>query len=326
MKGQLTNIIKKWTIRRTTMVVCMSMGMLLMLWGCGGNRNGGDNDRATLSEEITALDTAKPIVADTAAKEKVEEEEPLDYSKAVFDNGIIPVIEETSPAYAAKLAASGQDGFLIVDKARMKVILYDRYGYVLKEYGMACSRNYGTKHKKGDNRTPEGFFSVQGVYDSTDWLYTDDNGRTSKKKGQFGPRFIRLSIPGIYSIGIHGTCAPWSIGHRASHGCIRLTNENILELVELVKPGMPVIVLPGKRDRQVNRSEGYDITYFPTDPNFKMSDKEKEEKVSERKEEKDSAKAPETKADSIVPAHVSEPAELPAEEHKVAPEVPDSIF
>lgn len=244
---------------------------VMILAGCSGNHKNKEQDSNLIAEDIMALDTATPIKADSVMNEIKEE---LDYDQPAFENGIIPVIEAKVPEYAEKLAQSGHDGFIVVDKARMKVILYDRYGYVVREYGMACARNYGTKHKKGDSRTPEGFFSVQGIYDSTDWLYTDDNGRTSKKKGQFGPRFIRLSIPGIYSIGIHGTCAPWSIGHRASHGCIRLTNENIMELVDLVKPDMPVIVLPGKRDREINRKEGTNIAYFPTDPKYEISAKE----------------------------------------------------
>ena len=73
----------------------------------------------------------------------------------------------------------------------------------MTDTAMACAKNYGTKHKKADSRTPEGFFEVEGIYNSTDWLYTDDDGVTSKKKGQFGPRFIRLKIPVTSQIGIH---------------------------------------------------------------------------------------------------------------------------
>ena len=129
---------------------------------------------------------------------------------------------------------------------------------------MACAKNYGSKHQKADSRTPEGFFSAQGVYDSTDWLFTDDNGVTSKKRGQFGPRFIRLRTPVTSQIGIHGTCAPWSIGARCSHGCIRITNEQIMELVEYVEVGMPIIVSPGLKDTKVNMAEGYDIPWIST--------------------------------------------------------------
>lgn len=245
---------------------------------------------------ISELDTAKPLDIDTVDRKDTVTVEERHIEDAGYAGGILPVIESVSKQYADRLLKEGQDGFIIVDKARMKVILYDGYGFPLKTYGMACAKNYGTKHKRADSRTPEGFFSVQGVYDSTDWLFTDDNGKTSKKKGQFGPRFIRLAIPTTSQIGIHGTCAPWSIGHRVSHGCIRLTNENILELVDLVHTGMPVIVLPGKKDRQVNREEGVDIVYFPTSPEYDITDKERkaaEESLKKREE------TVEEKADSV---------------------------
>ena len=198
--------------------------------------------------------------------------------------GIMPVIAEDAPEYAEKLIGNQHERFIVVDKASMNVLLYDKYGRLEKEYGMACAKNYGTKHKKADSRTPEGFFTVEGRYNSTEWLFTDDNGVQSKKKGQFGPRFIRLKIPNTTQIGIHGTCAPWSIGHRSSHGCIRILNENILELVDLVEPGVPVIVLPGKRDRQVNREEGYDIPYFPTSSKYAMNASERTERPLTREE------------------------------------------
>lgn len=181
-----------------------------------------------------------------------------------YAEGIIPSIIEESPEYAYKLLCNKFDKFIVVDKGRMKVILFDKFGRTEKTYGMACAKNYGTKHKKADSRTPEGFFSVEGIYDSTDWLFTDDNGVTSDKKGQFGPRFIRIKIPTTSQIGIHGTCAPWSIGSRGSHGCIRIKNENILELVDLVEPGMPVIIVPGRKDIEQNIKDEVDITWIPT--------------------------------------------------------------
>ena len=41
---------------------------------------------------------------------------------------------------------------------------------------------------------------------------------------------------------IHGTNAPSSIGKFASHGCIRMINEDVIELHSMVKPGATVIV------------------------------------------------------------------------------------
>lgn len=292
--------------------------------------------------EADRIVTPSEMKTDSVDKEEKEEELPpvklhnIDETLAYIHNsghaaeyleGIIPTVAEHSPEYASKLLNSTYSRFIVVDKARMKVILYDKYGREELSYDMACARNYGTKHKKADSRTPEGFFSVEGVYDSTDWLFTDDNGRTSKKKGQFGPRFIRLKIPTTSQIGIHGTCAPWSMGHRTSHGCIRVTNEHILELVNYVEVGMPVIVLPGKRDRAVNREEGYDIAYFPTDPKYAMSDSESKLKAKEKEEETEkpdsSSNANGVPADSTAAsspvAPTLLPEEKPAKEDPVVP-------
>lgn len=41
---------------------------------------------------------------------------------------------------------------------------------------------------------------------------------------------------------IHGTNAPMSIGHNASHGCIRMINEDVIELHSMVRSGAPVFV------------------------------------------------------------------------------------
>jgi lipoprotein-anchoring transpeptidase ErfK/SrfK len=46
---------------------------------------------------------------------------------------------------------------------------------------------------------------------------------------------------------IHGTNQPEYIGHAISSGCIRMTNEDIIDLVNRVKPGAIVVVLaPGR--------------------------------------------------------------------------------
>jgi lipoprotein-anchoring transpeptidase ErfK/SrfK len=43
-------------------------------------------------------------------------------------------------------------------------------------------------------------------------------------------------------VGIHGTPDPGRIGHAQSHGCIRLTNWDALELSRMVLPGTPVYI------------------------------------------------------------------------------------
>jgi lipoprotein-anchoring transpeptidase ErfK/SrfK len=41
---------------------------------------------------------------------------------------------------------------------------------------------------------------------------------------------------------IHGTSEPWTIGQAVSSGCIRLTNDDIIDLYDRVKVGSLVVV------------------------------------------------------------------------------------
>ncbi|MGF6258705.1 lipoprotein-anchoring transpeptidase ErfK/SrfK [Ensifer sp. LBL] len=42
---------------------------------------------------------------------------------------------------------------------------------------------------------------------------------------------------------IHGTSEPWTIGTEASSGCIRMLNEDVIELYGKVSKGATVVVL-----------------------------------------------------------------------------------
>ncbi len=182
-----------------------------------------------------------------------------------YKKGILPRMARENLPYCERLMNNWFDYFIVVDKGSMRVLLYDRYGCKVKEYTCACARNYGHKIKKGDCRTPEGFFYAGETFDSTNWFYTDDNGNTSPVPGQYGPRFIRIKGERNLPVGIHGTCAPWALGRRCSHGCIRIHNDNILELVQYVRPGMPIIINPGPKDMWVNENEGYVIPTITVD-------------------------------------------------------------
>ena len=54
-----------------------------------------------------------------------------------------------------------------------------------------------------------------------------------------GPRALTLS-GGEYAI--HGTNKPSSIGTFASYGCIRMYNQDIVDLFDRVNVGTPVVV------------------------------------------------------------------------------------
>ena len=60
-----------------------------------------------------------------------------------------------------------------------------------------------------------------------------------------GARWMGLNIKGF---GIHGTNSPDSIGHNASHGCIRLRNRDVEELFARLKVGDRVSVIAERTD------------------------------------------------------------------------------
>ena len=72
-------------------------------------------------------------------------------------------------------------------------------------------------------------------------------------QGSYGPFALGLAFHsdsltefagGPGQIGIHGTDQPSSVGQAASHGCIRLPNEVITELVEQgIALGTPVVIV-----------------------------------------------------------------------------------
>lgn len=72
-----------------------------------------------------------------------------------------------------------------------------------------------------------------------DWVITQ---KAVDPGGPFGVRWMRLSCPwGSY--GIHGTNNPKSIGKAVSHGCIRMYNEDVVELYDMVGIGTPVGII-----------------------------------------------------------------------------------
>jgi lipoprotein-anchoring transpeptidase ErfK/SrfK len=69
----------------------------------------------------------------------------------------------------------------------------------------------------------------------------------SGKDNPVGTRWLGLNKKGY---GIHGTNEPRSIGHAASHGCIRLRNRDMERLFTMLQVG-DVVQIHGERDEQV---------------------------------------------------------------------------
>jgi lipoprotein-anchoring transpeptidase ErfK/SrfK len=98
--------------------------------------------------------------------------------------------------------------------------------------------------------SPIGDWKVKGIAKWPRFRYDEKMLKHGERSGHFymlppGPRspvgvlWIALNKKGI---GMHGTAAPDSIGHSASHGCIRLANWDVVRLAERVKFGTPVSI------------------------------------------------------------------------------------
>lgn len=107
--------------------------------------------------------------------------------------------------------------YILIDKSDFR-LYWISDGLLVKIYPIAHGREYGW--------TPNATWRIGAKY------YTDPGGI-------YGPRKLRMyrqkGSSFVYTAyGIHGTNEPWVIGTMASHGCIRLYNEDILDLFDRV--------------------------------------------------------------------------------------------
>lgn len=109
-----------------------------------------------------------------------------------------------------------------------------------KQFPIAVGAVQGDKQMEGDNRTPLGAFKIQQIQNSTHWVHDFGDGK-GPIEGAYGPYFIRLDT-GWDGIGIHGTHDPSSIGSDITAGCVRMLNEDLMDLVPLFKEGDMVII------------------------------------------------------------------------------------
>ena len=114
-------------------------------------------------------------------------------------------------------------------------------------YPVCVGKNKGQKQKVGDMKTPEctaeNPFTITEIVDASDWTHDFGDGRGSILS--YGHWFMRLKTPGHTGIGIHGsTNNESSVPGRGSEGCIRLRDDDLIQLKEnYAFVGMRVVIL-----------------------------------------------------------------------------------
>ncbi len=125
-----------------------------------------------------------------------------------------------------------------------------RFSLVLVEWD-GSTRSYMVAHGTPEFPTPTGSFFVADLARNPSWIPPDSPWAREAEVAPPGPgnplgtRWIGLNHGGV---GIHGTPADWTIGSRASHGCLRMTIPDVEDLFEHVDLGTRVRILEGTED------------------------------------------------------------------------------
>ncbi len=146
----------------------------------------------------------------------------------------------TTPRIRTRELAKAYPSVITIDQSSFRLRLFKRLKFV-KGYGVAVGQ--------AAYPTPNGRFALQSK--QVDPVWTAPN---SPWAGEMGGQSVSGGAPnnplkarwmGVSgSVGIHGTGEPWSIGTRASHGCIRMTVPDVVDLFDRVSVGTPVLIAP----------------------------------------------------------------------------------
>jgi len=142
-----------------------------------------------------------------------------------------------------------------------RLVLDRRQRHLLVLEGSKERRRFPVGVGRPGWETPVGQFSVIELAVEPTWEHPATGKRiTPGPANPLGSRWIgfyrdckgrvgfngseHLVVKGCVSVGFHGTHQPASVGMAASHGCVRLLDEHVRELFDLVQMGTPVTVLP----------------------------------------------------------------------------------
>jgi hypothetical protein len=126
---------------------------------------------------------------------------------------------------------------LIVDRPNFRIHLYKR---------LERAKTYPIALGKAGNATPSGMYSIQNKAINPAWHVPNSDwaGELAGKVIPPGPdNPIKARWMGIYDgVGVHGTSDRGSIGSNASHGCIRMLEEDVIALYDEVPVGAPIYI------------------------------------------------------------------------------------
>jgi lipoprotein-anchoring transpeptidase ErfK/SrfK len=126
-------------------------------------------------------------------------------------------------------------------------ITIDRARFTLRVYGhLRLLRSYPIAVGQVGLQTPAGLYHIQDKVVNPSWQvpFSSWTGSLAGKLIPPGPADpLKARWLGIFNgAGIHGTDETWSIGHAVSHGCVRMTIPEVIDLYDRVSVGTPVYI------------------------------------------------------------------------------------
>ena len=125
---------------------------------------------------------------------------------------------------------------LVIRRKQRRVTVY-RNEQKVKSYAIAIG--------KAGWETPKGTFKIQQMQRDPIWIhpFTGEKVPGGDPENPLGRFWIGFWTDGNNWIGFHGTPNPNSVGRAASHGCVRMYNQDIKELFAKVTLGTEVTVI-----------------------------------------------------------------------------------
>ena len=128
------------------------------------------------------------------------------------------------------------------------VLTIDRPNFKLRLFkGLKFRKSYRIAVGMAGVETPPGRYAIQNKQVNPAW-HVPNSAWAGSLAGQVIPggapnNPLKARWMGIANgVGIHGTAESWSIGTRASHGCIRMHVPDVVDLFPRVPVGAPVLI------------------------------------------------------------------------------------